>query len=309
MTLPKTRRKALEASAALAAVLAAGILTIFGSPSRSDARVTLADLPEGGWHVTLLPPLQEFEPPALIVSIDHAVRWPGGGDSGIYYRVNILMPHEAVAKDVGRLTSTERFSTVMVSPRLLFWPSSALQREFDDPPSGGGKNSLAAAFADAKVQLVAYDGDTELHQDKPAGPATKPNYTWGQAIASGPNKGKKPEDVANEIIDKQVTAICDAKDAQQKPLFPDECAKLKALRAESPKKPKVLCMLHGAAGSTNPNDGTITLDGDDLLNSEYPSVTILHEISHALDYDSNLLAPIKDWNNSPKPAGLFNALN
>jgi len=300
-------------------------------------------LPADQWTVAVVP-APHIGPPGLFAMVNPAFQWPHGpGGHPITYHVAVVWPGQGRIENVGQLTADERFAVVFLADAAVqadlasaagqqqagvqesrsdFETLRALVERRQPLPDdliqrlevllGATDHTIARDIAgrgqvwDAQVVLVPYEGDRGLaRQETTKQVALK--YTWGKKVddAKDPCNGKTPEECALDRLKKIKDAICGAKNPDQSPTFPDQCARLTALLGKTPPEPKVECTLPAekgvSAGVTDAVTLGISINGEFLLTDACADATVLHELTHAKDLsDPNKFTNLKKFRDAER---------
>jgi hypothetical protein len=276
-------------------------------------------LPADAWEVRFVPSAHYAEP-YLMVTIHDDFAWPVASGQPVSYHVRWIPELGTPLDDVAVITSGERFAVVAIQPpafmsELGLTPDeaeAAYQAEqaaltdaanrlaeggtVDDAVIDGILNARdigvdldeRALVAGASIVLIPFAGDRGLARQEKTD-TRKTRYTWGlvETRDGDPCKGKKPEDCARDKLKKLRDDVCNAKGADQKPRFPDQCARLTAMLAKDPSEPLVVCAIPAdkgvTAAATDLDTGVITLHGDEFLTGTCPTATLMHELQHVID--------------------------
>jgi len=272
----------------------------------------------------------EHDSPALVVSISRDFNWSIHNQDTVSYSVSLISAHDTL-KDIGRLTYNERFTVIYLIPDNIFlhlinadqahidafnasvlsMPSDSLVDSIHESINVLPKiSSIGALYQEYHLPLI--DSVPELSEytieiattvdgivwKQEVTTPKMPMYTWGKKVEKEGDacKGKLPEECAQEKLKKLIEKICSAKKADNTLRFPEACERLKKMQEKTPSEPKVVCMIDGGGGMTNPSDGTITVNGDYFLSNECAESVIIHEISHSIDAQKNTYPHFKDFN-------------
>ena len=146
------------------------------------------------------------------------------------------------------------------------------------------------AYLRYRIALRPFAGERAVARQESAKAPQPPKYKWGQVVNDDKDacNGKKPEDCAREKLTKFKDRVCDAKKADQAPRFPKECDALRRMLAKTPPEPTIECEIPGGKGVTGgvtDTDGSIRLNGEELLKDPCWDGIVFHELSHSLEYD------------------------